>query len=762
MRRRLASLLAMGALLSSMLIVTGGIALAANQAADLDQCANGAAPSLPTNGCDGSAGTQWVNGNLGESKSIYREGDSIPYRLKLTNIVTGSTVHTVVIEWDTTKSGKHAIDYLTTWDRTVSTANPCFGVAGCNLAAPTSIVPIPKDPQVDPGTPPGSGAIGGQPAGNLTMWGGTITSISAYSYANGTGFAGDKSASIAISFTASAANPVLAWGGHIATRQAWGALNSAVSISGSPYHTRLLSLDGSGGNQDRSLSAAAVIFPARITVIKNADGPGATFTFNGTDFTPNPFTLTDGAASANPSKVSNEILTFGSHTVSEVNPLPGYKLDTIVCSSDMTNNYVPTIAAGGAGGSVNITLEEGEDVTCTFNNLAQLSTMTINKTVVSVGTDTEAPFSVTAAGQVISYSILVTNTGNTTLTSVSVSDPRIAGNLDCAAAEGQQTTGFSLAPGGTLTCTGSYTVLQSDLNDNGGGDGDIDNTATANSTQVGPITDSEAVPVAPAPSLSITKVDDYDGDAKFENVGDVITYTIVVTNTGNTDLVNVNVTDVQAPNLDCNPDALGNQTSGFTIPVGGSLTCSASHTIVQADLDAGSFFNQACADDGSGDGDTGADAKCDDVTTPGKSQPTITTADVLIPQDAITISGLTADATGELYVELRINAECGAAAAPAYSKTWSSEYPEEGDALFNGNNGGNPYTTNNTVAVSSDATIRWCTSYSGDANNAERPLDDRGEVVSVDFDPTLTGAAIGFAIPLLAWALWRRRQAVAI
>ena len=45
MRRRLATLLAVGALLGSMLIVTGGIALAANPAATLDQCANGSASS---------------------------------------------------------------------------------------------------------------------------------------------------------------------------------------------------------------------------------------------------------------------------------------------------------------------------------------------------------------------------------------------------------------------------------------------------------------------------------------------------------------------------------------------------------------------------------------------------------------------------------------------------------------------------------------------------------------------------------------------
>ena len=47
------------------------------------------------------------------------------------------------------------------------------------------------------------------------------------------------------------------------------------------------------------------------------------------------------------------------------------------------------------------------------------------------------------------------------------------------------------------------------------------------------------------------------------------------------------------------------------------MTCTASHTITQADIDAGSFFNQACVDDGAG----GAAEACDDVTTPGDQNP---------------------------------------------------------------------------------------------------------------------------------------------
>src|SRR5204862_7352323 len=172
-------------------------------------------------------------------------------------------------------------------NRTVLTANPCLGVSGCTTFTP---IGIPKDPQVDNG----SGSPITQLVGDFRLYGGTITSVSPYSYANGAGFVGDKSARITITFTASVANPVLAWGGHIATRADWGTGNSAVAISGSPYHTRLIDLDGSGGNQDRSLSAAAVIFPAILNVVKDVrtatGGPD-------TDITPFGFTATGQTAS---------------------------------------------------------------------------------------------------------------------------------------------------------------------------------------------------------------------------------------------------------------------------------------------------------------------------------------------------------------------------------------------------------------------------------------------------------------------------------
>src|SRR4029079_601866 len=64
------------------------IRLAATPSASLAQCANDPLPSSHFDGCSASA-TDWVSGNLGNSKSVYFEGDYIPYRLILQNLAPG-------------------------------------------------------------------------------------------------------------------------------------------------------------------------------------------------------------------------------------------------------------------------------------------------------------------------------------------------------------------------------------------------------------------------------------------------------------------------------------------------------------------------------------------------------------------------------------------------------------------------------------------------------------------------------------------------
>ncbi|NJD29015.1 MAG: DUF11 domain-containing protein, partial [Chloroflexi bacterium] len=107
------------------------------------------------------------------------------------------------------------------------------------------------------------------------------------------------------------------------------------------------------------------------------------------------------------------------------------------------------------------------------------------------------------------------------------------------------------------------------------------------------------------PALAIDKVDETGG---FDEVGDVIEYTIVATNVGNVTLHDVVVTDEQVSDLECT------RSMPVDLAPGESITCTASHTVVEADFETLLVFNQACVDDGEG----GADEVCDEVNTPGQ------------------------------------------------------------------------------------------------------------------------------------------------
>jgi hypothetical protein len=86
--------------------------------------------------------------------------------------------------------------------------------------------------------------------------------------------------------------------------------------------------------------------------------------------------------------------------------------------------------------------------------------------------------------------------------------------------------------GEVWTYTGTYTVQQSDLDSNGGGDGTIDNTVTADTTQTTALSASANVAVELRPSVTLTKTASVAGGTA-DSAGEVISYTIDVTNNGN-------------------------------------------------------------------------------------------------------------------------------------------------------------------------------------------------------------------------------------
>lgn len=482
-------------------------------AATLDQCGNGTLSSPIT--CSGSA---WQNGDLNSSQAHYLEGDSVPYRAIVTGLSTGVT-YTLTIGYDTTVSGKHAVDYLTSFDRTETTADTCTGVAGVPSGACSS--PTTKSIPTD-GNVTGAGVT--PIAGNFTTYNGTISTVSSYAL-SGT-YAGSSTTDITLTFTATAnGTAVIAWGGHIATRHDWGLNNSAVAISGSPYH---MSLDGftctnptncSVGSQDRALTAGAVIFPGSITIIKDATPNGSTvFSFTGSPSPLTNFTLVDDGTSAN-TKLFGNITNFTTYTVNET-PLPsGWAFDAINCTVTSSNGG----STSTSGSTLTILLKEGENYTCTYTNHQQAGTLTVIKHVVNDngGTAVASDFSLHVKN---GSNADVTNSpqpGSETGTNYSLTQGSYKVSED--AVTGYTQTGFSgdcdssgnvtVVAGQTKTCTitnddnaPQLHLRKTVTNDNGGTASATDWTLTATGTGGSPTNLSGTTPVD---SGSTFKADTY-------------------------------------------------------------------------------------------------------------------------------------------------------------------------------------------------------------------------------------------------------------
>jgi hypothetical protein len=426
----------------------------------LEQCSN------LTTTCDTTHSSNWQTGNLGTSNSDYAEGDSVPYRSTASNLTVGKT-YKLHIEWDTTQSGKHALDYLTTYNRTESTANPCAGVT---CSGGTSTLAIPIDSQVTGGgvtqvsgqnftafgaTFPANGATVSNSGGNLCGSATCTIPANPSAYAlNGT-YAGTSQTGVALYFTATNSTAVIAWGGHIARRLDWGSGKSAADVSGSPYHMRVIdykcsNVDNcSSGNMDRSLSAGAVTIPGSITIVKQATSESSTaFSFVGTPSPLTSFNLVDDGTIAN-TKVFSGIIAFGTYTVTE-SSLAGWGLDRASCS--IANRSTGTATVNGSAAT--IVLAEGEDVTCTFYN----APLPVPELGLSKTADTA---SYAVVGDQITYTYVLTNTGNTILgpSQFFIDDDKINGGapFTCGAA----TTTLQIS--GTVSCTAVYTVTSGDL-----------------------------------------------------------------------------------------------------------------------------------------------------------------------------------------------------------------------------------------------------------------------------------------------------------
>ncbi|MEM8979354.1 MAG: Ig-like domain-containing protein [Pseudomonadota bacterium] len=192
-----------------------------------------------------------------------------------------------------------------------------------------------------------------------------------------------------------------------------------------------------------------------------------------------------------------------------------------------------------------------------------------------------------AVGETVSYEIIARNSGNQTLSNVMISDP-LLGALTC-----DLTAPVTLLPTEVLTCTGSYTVQQQDIDDQTVGDAasaDLVNTATGaanrpDGTALPPATDDvtqELVAAAPGVSIAKALFPDLAASPAYMTVGDAVSYRMTVTNTGNMTLASAEVTD----SLVAGPCMIGPLAPGAS-----DTSCTFTYVVTQADIDAGQISN---------------------------------------------------------------------------------------------------------------------------------------------------------------------------
>ena len=233
---------------------------------------------------------------------------------------------------------------------------------------------------------------------------------------------------------------------------------------------------------------------------------------------------------------------------------------------DSGNDLVNTVSVT----TTEITDPVSDDAVTT---ISQDPDLTVEKTQ----TSTEP---ITTAGQIIEYEIIITNTGNVSITGAVATEtfPGGGANYISPAAESISPDGI-LEVGEIWTHTATYTVTQLDI-DRGL---DLVNTISLVSNEVpGPVEDTAVTPVETNPQIEIDKT---ANEPTYTRTGDVITYSVTVTNTGNVTITNIAVTDP----LTGLEEMIGSLAPGESVPF------TTTYTITQADMDAGSFENTASA-----------------------------------------------------------------------------------------------------------------------------------------------------------------------
>ncbi len=464
------------------------VANAANLVSDFKQCANK----------DNAAGDcHWISSIVQASNSKYYEGMSVPQRTIFTGIpATAGDVHTLTFSHLATKGGKHAYDWLTSYNQAVTEASnigypfsdldnqSCYPEIGppntlqstCNTLRTGSnfaLVNVPDDDFIshDGSTQAKIDSYESEYNdrtikiyGDSSISGASTDSFLTISHTVSNGSdTGDSDIQYSLTWKSSSSSILIEMAGHLAVGSdgsgfTWGAGRGSSSISGAAYHFSLDKLDGKSlGSQDNQVSSSAVLPPrAHLTVIKNVVND------NGGTLVSSNFTM-------NVSGVNPDLSSF-----------PGSSNGTLV-TLDPGDYSVTENAVSGYMGSFSTdcsgTLVAGDNKICTVTNDDQAAQLTVTKHVVSNngGNEVASDFTMNVAGTNVSTPSFAGDESGTTVTltpgSYSVSENGPTGYT------ASNTIGCSgtIALGEHKFCTftnddqpAHITLIKNVINDNGG------------------------------------------------------------------------------------------------------------------------------------------------------------------------------------------------------------------------------------------------------------------------------------------------------
>lgn len=236
----------------------------------------------------------WRQSILQQNNSVYYEGMSVPQRILFTNIsATQGNQHSLTFSHKATKGGRHAYDFLTSYDQALSAANAIVGPTilydlnpcGADIGPPKSMeqscvsvrngnytIAVPAPDNMGSLL---SHSIAGSVAAYEARFGNRVVKLygskainSAALVFNGYTGGSDATAEYTLTWTSASSTLLIEMAGHLSmgvdvngagSGIGYGSGYGAGSINGGPYHFKLKKLDGAAlGSQDNQIKSADI------------------------------------------------------------------------------------------------------------------------------------------------------------------------------------------------------------------------------------------------------------------------------------------------------------------------------------------------------------------------------------------------------------------------------------------------------------------------------------------------------------------------